>query len=65
VIANAEIYSRGKPVLTPYPIGFRSNGHFLFFKIFYDGFYSAEGNAMNGKARTYIVGSQPDLVESE
>ena len=35
---------------------FRSNGHFLLFKIFYDVFCSAKAKAVNGKARTYMVG---------
>ena len=50
-------------MLNPLPYWFRSNVHFLFFKNFYDDFYSAKDKAINGKAKTYIVGSNPNGVE--
>jgi hypothetical protein len=47
------------------PYWFRSNVHFLFFKTFYDNYCYARAKAVNGKARTYMVGSQPKRGEKE
>ena len=47
------------------PYWFRGNVHFLFFKIFYYVFYSTKAKAVNGKARTYMVGSHPKHGEKE
>jgi len=55
----------GENIAEPLPYWFRGNVHFLFFKTFYDNYCSARAKAVNGKASTYMVGSQPKHGEKE
>ena len=52
-------------MLIPYPIGFEATATSCFSKSSMTVPVFAEAKAVNGKARTYIVGSGSDLVESK
>jgi len=62
---NDEKHCRRKTVLIPYPIGFEATATSCFSKSSMTVPVFAEAKAVNGKARTYIVGSGSDLVESK
>ena len=52
-------------MLSPYPIGFEATTTSYFSKSSMTVSIFAEAKAVNGKARTYMVGSQPKRGEKE